>query len=127
MKRLLAYVIFASLAVPSVAVQTSCPSVSALVVDDYVIEGTATNGETLLRFAQVSLYSQGKLVRRATADADGRFTFDHLSPGVYRLSIQGLGNYDVKVVVTAVKTLQQRPYYWFYNFKGCLGWGSDTN
>ena len=127
MKGLLAYLIFASLAVPSFALQTSCPSVPVLVVDDYVIEGTAAKDETLLRSTQVSLYSKSRLVRRVAADADGRFTLDHLSPGVYRLSIQGLGNFDVKVVVTAVKPLQQHGYYSFYNFKGCLGWGFDTN
>jgi hypothetical protein len=128
MKGLLACVIFASLAVPSFALQTSCPLVPALIVDDYVIEGTATKDETLLLSTQVSLYSKGKLVRRVHADADGRFTLDHLSPGVYRLSIQRLGNYDVKVVVTAVRTLQQRRYYFFGRTRNsCLHWGVSTD
>jgi hypothetical protein len=71
---------------------------------------------------------EGNLVRRATADADGRFTLDDLSPGVYRLSIQRLGNYDVKVVVTAVRALQQRRYYSFGRTRnGCLHWGFSTN
>ena len=128
MKGLLAYVIFASLAVPGLALQASCPSAPALVVDDYIIEGTAARGKTLLRSAQVSLYSKGKLMRRVAADAGGRFTFDHLSSGDYRLSIQRLGNYDVKVVVTAVRTLEQRRYYFFSRTRnGCLNWGFNTN
>ena len=127
MKRLLAHLIFALLAMPVLALQHPCPLPPAVVVDDFVIEGTAGKGEQALRSSQVSLYSQGKLVRRVAADAEGRFTLDHLSPGVYRLSIQGLGYFDVKVVVTAVKTLEQRRYYWFHDFKGCLGWGFSTN
>lgn len=128
MKRLLSHLVIALFTLPTLALQRSCPAVTALVVDDYVIEGTAINGEMLLRYAEVFLYSKGKLVRRATADADGRFTLDHLAPGVYRLSIQGLGNFDVKVVVTAVKTLQQRGYYFFGRTRnGCLNWGVNTN
>jgi len=128
MKGLLPYVIFASLTIPSFAFQHSCPPVPTLVVDDYVIEGTAIKGETLLRSTQVSLFSKGKLVRRATADAEGRFTLDHLSPGVYRLSIQRLGNYDVKVVVTAVRRLPQRGNYFFGRTRnGCLHWGFSTD
>jgi hypothetical protein len=128
MKRLFAHLVFTLFTLPTLALQHSCPAAPALVVDDYVIEGTAIKGETLLRSTQASLYSKGKLVRRATADADGRFTLDHLSPGVYRLSVQGLGNYDVKVVVTAVRRLQQRLYYFFYRTRnGCLHWGVNTN
>jgi hypothetical protein len=127
MKRLVAHLVLALFTLPSLALHRSCPAVPTLLVDDYVIEGTAMKGETFLR-SQVSLYSKGKLVRRATADADGRFTLDHLSPGIYRLSIQGLGNYDVKVVVTAVRTLQQRYYYFFGRTRnGCLNWGFSTN
>jgi hypothetical protein len=128
MKRLFAHLAFALFTLPSLALQHSCPAPPALVVDDYVIEGTATKGETLLRLAQVSLYSQGRLVRRATADAEGRFIIDHLSPGVYRLSIQRLGNYDVRVVVTAVRRLPQRGNYFFDRTRnGCLNWGFNTN
>ena len=128
MKRLFAYLVFASCTLPTLALQHSCPAVPTLVADDYVIEGTATKDETLLRSAQVSLYSKAKLVRRVTTDADGRLILDHLSAGVYRLSIQGLGNYDVKIVVTAVRTLQQRRYYSFGSTRnGCLHWGFSTN
>lgn len=128
MKRLVTHLVLALFTLPNLALQRSCPAVPTLQVDDYVIEGTAIRGETFLRSAQVSLYSKGKLVRRATVDADGSFTLDHLSPGVYRLSIQHLGNYDVKVVVTAVRTLQQRRYYFFGRTRnGCLHWGFSTN
>jgi hypothetical protein len=128
MKRPFAHLVIALFTLPILALPPSCPAVPPLVVDDYVIEGTAIKRETLLGSAQVSLYSKGKLVRSATVDADGRFTLDHLSPGVYRLSIQGLGNFDVKVVVTAVKTLQQRGYYFFGRTRnGCLNWGVNTN
>jgi hypothetical protein len=128
MKRLVAHLIFASFTLPSLSLQHRCPEVPTLVVDDYVIEGTAIKHETLLGSAQVSLYSKGKLVRSATVDADGRFTLDHLSPSVYRLSIPRLGNYDVKVVVTAVRTLEQRRYYFFGRTRnGCLNWGVSTD
>jgi len=127
MKRLFVLVL-ALFTLPSLALQRSCPAVPTLEVDDYVIEGTAIKSETFLRSAQVSLYSKDKLVRRTTVDADGRFTFDHLSPGVYRLSIERVGNYDVKVVVTAVRTLQQRRYYFFGRTRNrCLNWGFSTN
>jgi hypothetical protein len=128
MKGLLPYVVFASLAIPSFAFQSSCPAVPTLVVDDYVIEGTSAKGETLLGSGQIFLYARGKLVRRVTTDGDGLFTLDHLSPGVYRLSIQRLGNYDVKVVVTAVRRLPQRGNYFFGRTRnGCLNWGFNTN
>ncbi|HSK43174.1 MAG TPA: carboxypeptidase-like regulatory domain-containing protein [Candidatus Binatia bacterium] len=128
MKRLFAHLVFALFTLPTLALQHSCPAVPTLLVDDHVIEGTTTKDETILRSTQVSLYSKGKLVSRATADADGRFTLDNLWPGVYRLSIQRLGNYDVKVVVTAVRTLQQRRYYFFGKTRnGCLHWGFSTN
>ena len=128
MKRLFARLVLALFTLPTLALQHSCPAVPSLVVDDYVINGTALKGETLLPSTQVSLYSKGKLMRRATADEDGHFTLDHLSPGVYRLSIQRVGNYDVKVVVTAVRTLQQRRYYFFGRTRnGCLHWGFSTN
>jgi len=128
MKRLFARLVFALFTLPTLALQHSCPEVPTLVVDDYVIEGTSAKGETLLGSAQISLYARGKLVRRATADANGHFTLDHLSPGVYRLSIQRLGNYDVKVVVTAVRELPQRGNYFFGRTRnGCLNWGFNTN
>ena len=128
MKRLFAHLVFASFTLPSLALQHRCPEVSTLVVDDYVIEGTATERATLLGSAPVSLFSKGKLVRRATVDANGRFTLDHLSPGIYRLSIPRVGNYDVKVVVTAVRDLPQRGYYFFSRTRnGCLYWGVNTN
>jgi len=128
MKRLFAHLVFAFFTLPTLARQYPCPAAPPLVVDDYVIEGTAIKGETLLGSAQISLYARGKLVRRVTTDGDGRFTLDHLSPGVYRLSIQGLGNYDVKVVVTAVRRLPQRGNYFFGRTRnGCLNWGFNTN
>ena len=128
MKRLFAHLVFALFTLPTLARQHSCPAVPTLVVDDYVIEGTSAKGETLLGSAQISLYARGKLVRHATADEKGRFALDHLSPGVYRLSIQGLGNYDVKVVVTAVRELPQRGNYFFGSTRnGCLHWGFNTN
>jgi hypothetical protein len=61
MKRLFAHLVIALFTLPILALPPSCPVVPTLVVDDYVIEGTAIDGETLLRFAQVSLYSKGKL------------------------------------------------------------------
>jgi hypothetical protein len=128
MTRLFAHLVFALFTLQTLALQTSCPAAPPLVVDDYVIEGTAIKGETLLRSTQVSCYSKGKLVRRVTTDGDGRFTLDHLSPGVYRLSIHGLGNYDVKVVVTAVRWLPQRGNYFFGRTRnGCLHWGFSTD
>ena len=128
MKRLFAHLVLALFTLPTLALQHSCPAVPTLVVDDYVIEGTSAKGETLLGSAQISLFELGKLVRRVTTDGDGRFTLDHLSPGVYRLSIQRLGNYDVKVVVAAVRELPQRGNYFFGRARnGCLNWGFNTN
>jgi len=129
MNNLLYYLVLTSIVVPGVAQQQPCSSPSALVVDgDFVIEATAHTGEQPLRFAQVSLYSRRKLVRRVATDAEARFTIDHLSPGIYRLYIQRLGSFDVKVVTTAVESLQQRRYYNFGRTRnGCLHWGFSTN
>lgn len=128
MKRLFAHLVFASFTLPSLALQHRCPEAPTLVVDDYVIEGIAMERATLPGSAQVSLLSKGKLVRQATVNADGHFTLDHLSPGVYRLSIPRVGNYDVKVVATTVRTLHQRGYYFFSRTRnGCLNWGVNTN
>jgi hypothetical protein len=127
MKRLLVYLIFASLASPSFALQSGCSPPPTLIVDDYVIEGSAMNGEELLRSTPVSLYSRGKLVRRVVTDREARFTLDNLSRSDYRLSIQGLGSFNLKVVVTAVEPAHQRRYYGFSKWKGCLNWGFSTN
>jgi len=129
MKSLLYPFIFASIVVPGVALQQPCSSPPALVVNgDFVIEGTAYTGEQPLLFAQVSLYSRRKLVRRVATDAESRFTIDHLSPGIYRLYIERLGGFDVKVATTAVESLKQRRYYNFGRTRnGCLHWGFSTN
>jgi hypothetical protein len=129
MKSLLYYVIFASIAAPGVAQQQPCSPPPALVVHgDFVIEGAAYTGEQPLRFAQVSLYSRHKLVRRVATDAESRFTIVHLSPGIYRLYIQRLGSFDIKVATTAVENLKQRRYYNFgRSTNGCLHWGFSTN
>jgi hypothetical protein len=125
MQRLLAYLIFA-LAVPSFASQSPCSQLPTLPVNEFVIEGTAFKGEQLLRFTQVSLYSQGKLVQRVVTDGEAKFVLDHLSPGVYQLSIQGLGSFRVRVM-TLVEPLWQHSYYSFGATNGCLSWGTDTN
>ena len=129
MKSLLYCLIFTVTVVPGVALQQPCSSPPALVVHgDFVIEGTAYAGDQPLRFVQVSLYSRRKLVRRVATDAESRFTIDHLLPGIYRLSIQRLGSFDVKVVTTAVERLQQRRYYNFGRTRnGCLHWGFSTD
>jgi hypothetical protein len=129
MKSLLYCLIFIVIVVPSVALQQPCSAPPALVVDgDFVIEGTAYTGEEPLRFAQISLYSRHKLMRRVATDAESRFTIDHLSPGIYRLYIQRLGSFDVTVATTAVENLKQRRYYNFgRSTNGCLHWGFSTN
>jgi hypothetical protein len=127
MKRLLAYLIFALLALPNFALPPDCSPLPTVIINDYIIEGRATNGEGLLRSAQVSLYSQGKLVRRVVTDWEAQFTLDHLSRGDYRLSIQGLGSFNVRVVVTAVEPPQQLRHYGFSKRNGCLTWGFSTN
>jgi hypothetical protein len=121
-------VVILALTASGFGLSPSCPSVPTLVVDDFVIEGVAIKGEQLLRSAQVSLYSQGKLVRRVATDEAAHFTLDHLSPGAYRLSIHGLGSFEVKVVATAVETLKQRRHYGFSKARnGCLSWGFSTD
>jgi hypothetical protein len=129
MKSLLYYLIFAFVAVPAVALQQPCSTSPALVVTrDFAIEGTAYKGEQPLRYVQVSLYSQGKLVHRVSTDAEARFMIDHLKPGIYRLYIQRLGSFDVKVATTSVERLQQRRYYNFGRTRnGCLYWGFTTD
>ena len=41
--------------------------------------------------ASLSLLSESHVVLTTTADAEGRFRFDHLAPGRYRLDAAGLG------------------------------------
>jgi hypothetical protein len=126
MTRLLTFLIFASLAVPGLS-QSRCPSLSTLVVDvDYIIEGTASkDGQPLWGGAEVSLYSRGKLVRGGATDWQGGFTLDHLPVGTYRLSIQGVGSFDVKVVPS--DPFKQRRHYGFALTNGCRTWGFSTN
>lgn len=137
MTRLLSLLIFASLAVPSFS-QSRCEPPPPLVIDvDYIIEGfaptddqplwrkAAVDGQPLWAEAGVSLYARGKLVRSVAADWQGRFTLDHLPLGDYRLSIQGVGNFGVKVVPT--DPFKQRRYYGFGLYNGCPTWGFTTN
>jgi hypothetical protein len=127
MQKLLAHFFFASLAVSSFANQHPCPSLPTLLVREFVIEGAAFKGEQRLSFAQVSLYSRGKFVQHVVTDDEARFTLDHLSPGVYRLSIQGLGSFSVRVI-TLVEPLGQHAYFSFGKTTGgCLHWGSNTD
>jgi hypothetical protein len=125
MKRMLSLLILA-LAVPSLS-QSRCPSPGTLVVDvDYIIEGAASkDGQPLWGGAEVSLYSRGKLVRGTATDWQGHFTLDHIPVGTYRLSIQGVGSFDVKVVPT--DPFKQRRYYGFALTDGCRIWGFSTN
>jgi|ERR1051326_9306889 len=129
MKSPLYYLILALIAVPAVALQQPCSASPVLVVTrDFVIEGTAYKGEQPLRYVQVSLYSQGKIVRHVSTNGEARFMIDHLEPGIYRLYIQRLGSFDVKVVTTSVEAMEQRRYYNFGRTRnGCLHWGFSTD
>ena len=127
MRKCPAHVVLVSLTAACFGLPPSC-TLPTLIVDDYVIEGSAIKGGQPLRSTLVSLYSQGKLIRRLSTDAQGRFTLDRLKWGMYRLSIQELGTFDIKVVVTAVEELRQRRYHSFYQMEdGCLGWGFSAN
>jgi hypothetical protein len=125
--RFLVCLLLASLASTAVARQPDCPSPPTVIVDDYVIQGSAANDQGPRPWTEVSLYSRGKLVRRVVTDANAQFTFDNLSWGTYRLSIQGVGSFPMKVEVTAVKPPHQRYYYGFSKMRGCLSWGFSTN
>ncbi len=83
--------------------------------------------DEILSATNVFLYSHGKLVRHVATDSQGQFVLDHLSPGAYQLSIQGLGSFNVKVMPWAGKTLPQREHYTFSRINGCLNWGSSTD
>jgi hypothetical protein len=45
--------------------------------------------------------------------------------GTYRLSIQGVGSFEVKVVPT--DPLKQGRYYGFALINGCRSWGFSTD
>src|SRR6266852_4388537 len=86
MWRILILLLFASLAVLASASKPSCEPPSTLVVDDSIIEGSASQEGPPPPVAFVSLYySRGKVVRRVPADAHGQFTLYNLPQGNYRL------------------------------------------
>ena len=60
--------------------------------------------------ASLSLLTESNLVLTTTADAEGRFRFDHLAPGRYRLDAAGLGLSPVVQEVTVSAGQAQEVY-----------------
>ena len=70
-------------------------------VTDGAISGRVMSASgTPVGNASLSLLSESHFVLTTTADAEGRFRFDHLAPGRYRLDAAGLGLSPVVQEVT---------------------------
>jgi hypothetical protein len=91
---------------------------------DRVIDGKALKDGKPLQFAEVRLYSGGKIVQRSGTDEQGRFLLENLSEGRYRLWFKGMGVFTIEVTPTH---MTQQAQYGFSSDHGCLGWGADTN
>lgn len=77
-----------------------------------------------LQFAEVRLYSGGKIVQHVSTDEQGRFLLENLSVGRYRLWFKGMGLFTIEVTPPHV---MQQAHYGFSSDFGCLGWGAGTN
>lgn len=91
---------------------------------DRSIEGTAFKDGYPLRFAEVRLYSDGKIVQSIFTDEHGRFLLEGLHLGFYKLSLDGIGVFSLEV---AAPKFTQQFYYGFSSNHGCLSWGFDSN
>lgn len=125
--KLLVHFLILLAALPALAQQpqSKCEALSFVPVNNFFINGTAYDHDHPLYFTQVSLYSHKKLIRRIFTDPEAGFTL-YLMPGSYRLVIQGLGSFDLRVVATSSE--KQTRYYTFYKSgSGCLSWGFNMN
>ena len=82
--------------------------------------GSAAKEGKPLGTVQVSLYSAGKLMFKATTNKKGEFTIGHLPLGRYRLDIEGLGSFTLQVVPPRT---MQNALYSFGTINGCRYWG----
>ena len=83
----------------------------AQVTDDAISGRVMSASGSPVVNASLSLLTESNLVLTTTADAEGRFRFDHLAPGRYRLDAAGLGLSPVVQEVTVSSAGQAQEVY----------------
>ncbi len=74
------------------------PRLRSGTVSGDVIRGSVSKNRKPVRFAQVHLFSTGKLVTTSTTDKNGMLTIGGLLPRRYELSVAGWGSVPVEVI-----------------------------